>query len=57
MNNFWLKRSENSVTDVREGKTKEKISLLTIENVFYYLNLFLPIKTRFLYLFLQLSKL
>ena len=57
MNNFWLKRSENSVTDVREGKTKEKFSLLTIENVFYYLNLFLPIKTRFLYLFLQLSKL
>ena len=24
MNNFWLKKCEKSVTDVRKGKTKER---------------------------------
>ena len=28
MNNFWLKKCEKSLTDVRKGKTKEKVFLV-----------------------------
>ena len=56
MKNFWLKKCEKGLTDVRKEKTIE-FSQLTIGNVLHYLILLLPIKTKFLYLFLQLSKL
>ena len=44
MNNFWLKKCEKSVTDVRKGR---EFSFLTIGKILYYLILFLLIKARF----------
>ena len=46
-NNFRQKKCEKSATDIRKEKASERIFLIIS---------FLPIKTRFLYLFLQLSK-
>ena len=64
MNSFWSKKYEKAVTDVRKGKqwkgdflVKSSNILVTIRNVLHYLILFSPIKTSFLYLFLQLSEL
>ena len=60
MNNIWLKKYEESVTDIRKEKAignflvNPSNILIMIRNVLHYLTLFLPIKTRILYLFLQL---
>ena len=64
MNDFWLKKCEKKCDDVRKGKqykgdflVKSSNVLIAIGNILHYLILFLPIKTMFLCIFLQLSNL
>ena len=47
MNNFWLKKCEKSVTDVRKEKTKERVFLVNDRECFAVSHFVLPIKTRF----------
>ena len=60
VNNCWLKKCEKSVTDVRKGQewkgdflVKSSNVLITMGNLLHYLILFLPIKTRLLYIFMN----
>ena len=62
LNNTYKQFLADKVWKKRDGYPKRKnkgrkFSQLIIGNVLHYLILFLPIRTRFLYLFLQLSKL
>ena len=46
MNNFWFKKCEKGVTDVRKGKSKGKdFSWLRIGNVLHYLILLLSVSS------------